>query len=262
MTAVANPRHMTESVEHYTPSKVVEAARATLGSIDLDPASCEEANETIRAKVWLGPTSMPSSFPRNWWGRVFLNPPGGRSDKLERRVIAKCRETGACGLPIGHTHDGVESSQKKWWFKLAREWASGRVSAAIFVCFSLELFQTTQVDTPDGALLPLDFPICFPSTRVAYRKPGGKIGTAPPHASAMIFLPPNNFQFSRFRLNFGPLGRVVIPHDLARREAEYDESGVIIDRSPDEGCGREPLLVEVPGVLQHVHRQMKPTEVT
>lgn len=215
MTAVASFEHMSEDTSHFTPSKIVEAARGTLGGIDLDPASCEEANETIRAAAWYGPDTQPSSFRREWSGRVFVNPPGGRSDNLERRVITKCRETGACGLPIGHTHDGVESSQKKWWFKLAREWASGRVSAAIFVCFSLELFQTTQVDTPDGALLPLDFPICFPSTRVAYRKPGGKIGTAPPHASAVIFLPPTNVAESTacepFELAFQDIGRVTRP---------------------------------------------------
>ena len=37
------------SVERYTPTRIVEAARVVLGSIDIDPASCAQANETVRA---------------------------------------------------------------------------------------------------------------------------------------------------------------------------------------------------------------------
>jgi len=33
----------------YTPEKLVGAARTVLGGIDLDPASSEEANKTVKA---------------------------------------------------------------------------------------------------------------------------------------------------------------------------------------------------------------------
>jgi len=201
-------RHSSETNEHYTPPFIVEPARATLGSFDLDPASCVEANSWVKADGIFIPED--DGFMQQWWGRIFLNPPGGLSDNLQRPVKRKCRENGECGLPIGHTHEGIESSQKKWWFKLAREFMSGNVTAAIFVCFSVELLQNTQVDTPAGLPIPLDFPICYPSRRVAYVKPGGEVGAQPPHASCIVLVAGRDSDYTkRFVENFAPLGRVV-----------------------------------------------------
>lgn len=207
MTAalVTAARHSSETGEHYTPREVVEAARATLGAIDLDPASCAEANATIRAaKIF---TREDNGFTRPWHGRVFLNPPGGLQDDQQRPVKAKCRETGSCGLPLPHTHEGIVSAQKAWWFKLAYQWNAGNLAAAIFVCFSIELLQSTQAgNTYPGLPIPLDFPICFPARRLQYVKPGGGVGTAPPHASCIVYL---GREESRFREAFAPLGRVI-----------------------------------------------------
>jgi hypothetical protein len=195
-------RHASESAEHYTPSFIVEAARKTLGAIDLDPASCAEANVWIKATKYF--TRESDGFKLPWHGRVLLNAPGGLSDDLQRPVKPKCKETGSCGIPPGHTHTGTQASQKKWWFKLVSEYMQGRVTSAIFVCFSIELLQNTQVNIPrvevrNGSmsgnclsLIPLDFPICFPSRRVSYIKPGGAAGMQPPHASCIIYLPPKD----------------------------------------------------------------------
>jgi hypothetical protein len=198
-------RHSSECNEHYTPNVIVDPARQTLREIDLDPASCDEANERIKAKHIF--TRDDDGFARPWFGRVFLNPPGGLSDDQQRLVKPRCRETGSCGLAPGHAHVGVEASQKKWWFKLAREYAEGRVRAAIFVCFSVELLQNTQVDTPSGVPIPLDFPICFPSRRVSYLKPGGGVGAQPPHASAVVLLGDADYE-RRFAETFARAGRV------------------------------------------------------
>jgi hypothetical protein len=180
-----------------------------MGVIDLDPASCEEANCTVKAQTFF--SRKENGFTRAWYGRVFLNPPGGLSDEQERPVKPKCRLTGSCGLPLPHEHRGVEASQKKWWFKLAREYAAGRVTEAIFVCFSVELLQNTQVDTPAGLSIPLDHPICYPARRIAYSKPGGGVGDQPPHASCLIYLPGTKRNLDRFREKFSKLGRVVVP---------------------------------------------------
>ena len=94
--------------------------------------------------------------------------------------------------------------------KLAREYAEKRVVAAVFVCFSVELLQNTQVNTPAGLAIPLDFPMCFPSRRIAYHKPGGKIGSQPPHASCLVLIARRNSQCAaRFAEAFSGIGRVI-----------------------------------------------------
>lgn len=64
------------SNEHYTPAKYIEAARLVLGAIDLDPASCAEANEIVQAKEFFGLRN--DGLAQEWTGRVWLNPPYGR----------------------------------------------------------------------------------------------------------------------------------------------------------------------------------------
>lgn len=206
-----NARHSSATNEHYTPGPIVRAARETLGAIDIDPASCARANTVVRAKRFFD--ERDNGFRKSWVGRVFLNPPGGMCDQdgvsLSKRIGRKgwFRPDGTKAKP--------HSAQRAWWFRLAYEREVGRTTSAIFVCFSVELLQTTQTDPPPGGALPLDFPICFPAQRVDYLRgeplrPGG----APPHASAIVFLPPKygvdvREDIRRFRDAFEPLGRCV-----------------------------------------------------
>jgi hypothetical protein len=64
------------SNEWYTPSKYIEAAREVMGSIDLDPASCEEANRTVKATRYYSKEENGLLLP--WYGCVWLNPPYGK----------------------------------------------------------------------------------------------------------------------------------------------------------------------------------------
>lgn len=200
MTTTTAARHSSASNEHYTPPKIVEAARALLGGrIDLDPASSAKAQKMVRAGDWFG-LDHPNSDRRDglcgeWEGTVFLNPPGGTI-----------------------MHNGKHmSSQKAWWQKLVREYTNGNMPrGAVFVCFSVELFQTSQVDNPPvdksgrRGLLPTDFPICFPSRRIAYLRPDGTPGKSPPHSSCIVYLPRMWRTYVRaladLRNNFGWLG--------------------------------------------------------
>lgn len=63
------------SNEHYTPAKYIEAARAVLGTIDLDPASCEEANQIVKATRYFDVGT--DGLRHDWNGTVWLNPPYG-----------------------------------------------------------------------------------------------------------------------------------------------------------------------------------------
>lgn len=200
--AVLNIRHSSESAEHYSPRKLVEAAREVLGVIQLDPASCLIANKTVRALTFFD--YHADGFSRVWHGNVFCNPPGGK--------------------------DEGGSRQKAWWYKLAEEWTTRRVNAAIFVGFSLEILQTTQVKAPATLPPPLHFPFCVPQVRVKYSHPVApdgvqsslrgieqetEVGESPPHASVIVYLPPREETKTRV-LHFHEVfsrtfGRVVVP---------------------------------------------------
>ena len=200
------PRLSSLSNEHYTPPSIVEAAREVMGGIDLDPASCRKANRHIKAERYF--TQKDNGYLQDWHGRVFLNPPGGWCDNQGQTIVSKkgeppCTETGACGLKPGHLHVGRQSSQVAWWFKLAQEHHCGRVLEAIFVCFSIELLQTSQCYEPrinasvfqrEKFPLPMDFPFFLPATRLAYlhEDEHGKlvVGKQPTHSSMIVYLPP------------------------------------------------------------------------
>jgi ParB family transcriptional regulator, chromosome partitioning protein len=59
--------------ERYTPYHIIRAARKVMGSIDLDPASCNTANEVVLADVYYTKEDNGLSLP--WRGNVWMNPP-------------------------------------------------------------------------------------------------------------------------------------------------------------------------------------------
>lgn len=62
--------------EWFTPSQYIEAARGVLGIIDLDPASNEVAQETVKATSFY--TMSENGLDQEWFGNVWLNPPYSR----------------------------------------------------------------------------------------------------------------------------------------------------------------------------------------
>ena len=63
--------------EWYTPNYIIDAARNTMGSIDLDPASSAIANQTVRAEKYY--TKEDDGLMQPWFGNIWLNPPYCRS---------------------------------------------------------------------------------------------------------------------------------------------------------------------------------------
>lgn len=76
--ASKNTAAVTQSLtnEWYTPAEYIEAARRVLGGFDLDPASCEEANQVVQAARFH--SERDPGLAHEWKGRVWLNPPYGR----------------------------------------------------------------------------------------------------------------------------------------------------------------------------------------
>lgn len=216
----ANIRHSSATTEHYTPSEIIGPSLAVMGGIDLDPASCEAANELVGADQFYGIEENGYTYP--WFGRIFLNPPGGKMD-VDGVPLVRVPRTDGSGYDMLRATDGKKpgkqvSAQRAWWFKLVHEYAQGHIQQAIFVAFSLELLQVTQNIEPYRLPIPLDFPMCIPRRRVDYLRDKGdglRPGGAPPHASAIIYLPPREpgCRPSRgvpFYREFSDLGRVVL----------------------------------------------------
>lgn len=60
--------------EYYTPIDLVNAAREVMGSIDLDPASSEQANRLISATRFYSEDGLN----KPWFGNIWMNHPFSR----------------------------------------------------------------------------------------------------------------------------------------------------------------------------------------
>ena len=69
--------------ERYTPPEIIELVREVLGSIDLDPASCSIANETVKAATFY--SADDDGLSKEWTGKIFMNPPYSK-DLIEKFV--------------------------------------------------------------------------------------------------------------------------------------------------------------------------------
>lgn len=212
MTAVSSAqsaKHSDATVEHYTPKAIIDAAREAMGGrIDLDPASCLEANRAlVQARGFY--SEKDNGLLRPWQGNVWLNPPGGA---LDENLVAK--------------KNGRLSSTKVWWRKLLREWQSGRVEQACFLAFSMEAIQSTQNYSEAYPWAGIDrglasFQVCIPSYRIRFVTPADdgelRIGVSPTHANAIAYLPPHHVigggetDQERFARAFRSIGDVMIP---------------------------------------------------
>jgi hypothetical protein len=185
-------QHSSVSNEHYTPPEIIEAARALMGGIDLDPFSCAEANTVVRATEYY----TERGYSREYHGRVFCNPPGGKRDPNTFELV---KGPGMSGAALA-------------WRKLWLEWTVGHVEQAVFVCFNLEVLRHTQ--NLLGVTSCLAYPTCFLKDRLKFWNEHTPIGTgAPSHPNAVVWLPPKAPSWARegrarvfFREAYGPLG--------------------------------------------------------
>jgi ParB family chromosome partitioning protein len=119
--------------EFYTPAHVIGAARACMGAIDLDPASCALANETVRATRFY--CLKDDGMKRPWFGKVWLNPPYG---KFWPGFVARC---------VG-------------------EWKAGRVGQAIILLRSRHITSKAFHDSIGD-----NYALCIPHARINFTSP-------------------------------------------------------------------------------------------
>lgn len=157
--------------EWYTPVKYLEAARAVMGGIDLDPASCAEANKAVQAGRYY--TQEENGLLRPWSGRVWCNP------------------------PYTQVRPG-QSSIKAWVEKLVASYRLGLVSEA--VCL-------VPNDTSTRWFSWLwEFVVCFPPRRIQFYRPDRQRWEQPSFGTCFVYLGEQEQQFAEV---FSQFGRVV-----------------------------------------------------
>jgi ParB family chromosome partitioning protein len=152
--------HLAQSTgdnEWYTPAEYVESAREALGTIDLDPASNEAAQEVVKAARYH--TAATDGLKQPWSGRVWLNPP------YAQPLIS----------------DFVN--------KLIAEYEAGKVRAAV-------LLTNSSTDTAwFHAAARASDAICFTKGRIRFWKPSGDLGQ-PLQGQAFFYFGRDRAQFN------------------------------------------------------------------
>ncbi|MGK9451426.1 DNA N-6-adenine-methyltransferase [Acidithiobacillus caldus] len=161
LRAVADPAW---SDEWYTPDYILDAARAVLGDIDLDPASCTAANEAVQAKRFFA--KEQDGLQQAWRGKVWLNPPYSYPAIL----------------------DFCEA--------MVQRYIEGSVREAIVLVNSGTETQWGQMLLSHGSAA------CFPASRVKFRRPEGKSGL-PSQGQMLVYFGPHVDRFKTVFLSIG-----------------------------------------------------------
>lgn len=100
--------------EWYTPMEYIEMARRVMGSIDLDPASTDFAQEVVRAEKYF--TEDSDGLNQDWAGNIWLNPP--YENKLIMQFIDKLIGEKEVSQAIVLTNNNTDTQ----WFKKLFNW--------------------------------------------------------------------------------------------------------------------------------------------
>ena len=79
-------------VEWYTPANVIEAVRACMGGIDLDPASNAHSNKIVKATKYF--TKEDNGLKQDWrpYDRIWVNPPFDQLLQFATKFMLECRQ--------------------------------------------------------------------------------------------------------------------------------------------------------------------------
>lgn len=156
--------------EWYTPAAYVEAARAAMGGIDLDPASSEAANGTVRAARFFDRAA--DGLQQRWHGRVWLNPP----------------------------YSDYKGQAARWAEKLLAEHLAGRVQQACLLVNLSTAYQPAMQRIGRSGL------VCLVAERIAFCDATGRAQGSPTQANVIFYLGEREAAFAE---QFGRFGVVL-----------------------------------------------------
>jgi hypothetical protein len=166
--------HVTE--EWYTPPRFIALVRSVLGQIDVDPATCAMANTWIKSPICF--TAEDDGLKREWYGKVFLNPPFGKTRG--------------------------KSNQDIWSKKLEAEYLAGNTTEAILLVNSTHGYRWYEY-------LWHKYPVCKVTDRIRFIKSDGTTGGQAKRGQTFVYFGSNA---ARFREVFSEVGRVIYPESL------------------------------------------------
>lgn len=176
MIAFAKPDNIIplpqKSNEWYTPYYIIEAARQVMGSIDLDPASCLEANLVVRADKFY--SEQENGLAQAWHGNIWLNPPFGKTRN--------------------------QSNQALFVRRLVIEHRAGNVTQAILLI--------TPKNTCSYFKVLWDYPICFADHHVQFHRPNGQVKDQM-FGVSFVYLGKNEQRFIDIFSKFGTIAKRV-----------------------------------------------------
>ena len=127
--------------EWYTPPQFIESARLVMGSIDLDPASSEAANRTVKATRFF--TKDEDGLKQKWEGNVWMNPP------YAQPLVARFAEKLVAELDAGSITQAivlVNNATETQWFQTIHRRATA-------VCFNKARIKFLDPNGKPGAPL-------------------------------------------------------------------------------------------------------------
>ena len=179
-----------ETNEWYTPQYIIDRVESTLGGIELDPASCQKAQQTVQADRYFGRGGeVEDGLSVDWRAdTLFTNPPYGRDENFRSNVT-------------------------KWSEYLFDQWVAGHVNSAILLTFA---HPSRQWFYPFW-----NFPVCFLYKRIKFERSDGSTGNSPPHCNAITYLPPKGTEdFDRFYQTWQEHGQIFDPVKQGKRSFE------------------------------------------
>lgn len=161
------------SVEWYTPPEIIDRVRELLGTIHIDPASSEEAQQWINAQTYY--TRKDNGLNKPWRGNLWLNPPYGSQNKKQ----------GNYGITA-------------WCEKAIAEYERGNILQGVLLVGG----------TSQGVrCLRQRFVRCEPTKRIQFVTPDQE-KQAPPPPPTFYYLGENS---DRFKAVFSKIGDLSVP---------------------------------------------------